>query len=50
MQSVEILINGDNNWQGLSNTDVTKFLNELCMLVEEEANVVTVKRNDFDKP
>lgn len=32
------------NVQGSSNTDVTKLLNDLCMLVEETANVITVKR------
>lgn len=36
------------NFQGSSSTDISKLFNDLCMLVEETANVITVKRSDFD--
>lgn len=35
-------------FQSSSNADMSKLFNELCFLIEETANVVTVKRRDFD--
>lgn len=34
------------NFQGSSDTDVTRLFNDICMLVEETANVITNKRKE----